>query len=435
METKTNYNDQPVPIADKIKTLSPICEGRLYAHEVLILFYAHKYTTGSNLYEGFWQYKYGISDMDAQLNSLLTRGFLRTGSLEETIAHTATVPVLKNIAHQNGLKVSGKKNDIIQQIITAIDVNKLNNLFPDKPYFLTESGQHVIKKENYMKYIHNWSDSNINIWNFSEMAHEFLSLSYTEILQQYYSQQSEKHLNQKQYGQYRTDRFFMAKSAMEENNFDMSLVWLFEIIYYDLSGLSNFFDGTYPLKNVPQLFPYECSSARIAKGILSKADHCRKALNISESELKEKMINVLSGIKLPFQIFTPEECVDIFLSELHQDKTNLEKIYTLAENRYKTDHLSKKDIDNKEQTYREQIRDILKAESNKADNIFDPEFEKMLNSRIEKLDDISKKAFQRVRDNMESDDVLSIKDRLLLTIEAMERSQQYHEKASTTEEA
>ena len=69
------------------------------------------------------------------------------------------------------------------------------------------------------------------------------------------------------------------------------------------------------------------------------------------------------------------------------------------------------------------------------DNIYDPEFEEMLNRRIEKLDDISKMAFQQVRDNMKSDDVLSIKDRLLLTIEALERSQQYHEETSATEQS
>lgn len=36
---------------------------------------------------------------------------------------------------------------------------------------------------------------------------------------------------------------------------------------------------------------------------------------------------------------------------------------------------------------------------------------------------------------MKSDDVLSIKDRLLLTIEALERSQQYHDKTSETGES
>lgn len=341
MAPKSSYNKQPIPITEKVKTLSAICEGQLYAHEVLILCYAHKYTTGTNSYEGFWQYKYGITNMDAQVKSLYKRGFLRIGTLEETMA-TVTLSVLKNIAKQNGLKVSGKKDEVIQRILSAVDEDSLNILFPNKPYFLTELGQHVIKKENYMKYIHNQPDSDINIWNFSEMVHKFPSLPYTEILQRYYSKQAENHLRQKQYGSYRNCIFHIAELDMEDEHFENALIHFFEVTFYDLSGLCNFSDSSRLNEDASQLFSYEYSFAKIAPGILSRIDHCREKLNISESELKEKMIAVLSGIELPFQIFTLEECVDILLLELHQDRIKLEKIYKIAENRYKTDHLPKK---------------------------------------------------------------------------------------------
>lgn len=335
-------NTQPsIPISERIKTLSPICEGQLYAHEVLILFYAHKYTTGTNLFEGFWQYKYGISDMKAQIESLCVRDFLHIGTLEDAMC-IATLPILKDIARQNGLKVSGKKKEIIKRILSEVNENSLNIIFPDKPYLLTELGKHIIKKESYMKYIHNWSDSNINIWNFSEMVHEFPSMPYTKILQQYYSQQSEKHLYQKQYGLYRNDKFFMAELAMKENLFDESLMWLFEVIYYDLSGLNNFFDGTHPEKTDLRLFPYKDSFATISKGVLSRVSLCQEELNVSNADLKKKMMEVLSNIQLPFQIFMLEECADILLFELHHDKTELEKIYEIAENRYTIDYLQKK---------------------------------------------------------------------------------------------
>lgn len=49
--------------------------------------------------------------------------------------------------------------------------------------------------------------------------------------------------------------------------------------------------------------------------------------------------------------------------------------------------------------YKEYIRNKTSEEVAAKDNTFNPEFEEMLNRRIEKLDKISKRAFQQVRDN------------------------------------
>lgn len=76
----------------------------------------------------------------------------------------------------------------------------------------------------------------------------------------------------------------------------------------------------------------------------------------------------------------------------------------------------------------------MSEEVTAKDNTFDPEFEEMLNKQIEKLDDMSKTAFQQVRNNITGGDGLSINERLLLTIEALERSQNYHEEATVVKE-
>lgn len=91
-----------------------------------------------------------------------------------------------------------------------------------------------------MKYIHNWPDTDIDIWNFSEMMHNFPSLSYTEVLQQYYSQQAEKSLWHKQYGLYRNCKFYMAEASKNNGDFENALAFLFEVVYYDFSALNNF---------------------------------------------------------------------------------------------------------------------------------------------------------------------------------------------------
>lgn len=47
---------------------------------------------------------------------------------------------------------------------------------------------------------------------------------------------------------------------------------------------------------------------------------------------------------------------------------------------------------------------------------------------------MTKTAFQQVRNNITGGDGLSINERLLLTIEALERSQNYHEEATVVKE-
>lgn len=56
------------------------------------------------------------------------------------------------------------------------------------------------------------------------------------------------------------------------------------------------------------------------------------------------MIAALSVIELPFQIFTLEECADILLLEMHQDRIKIENIYRTAKNRYKINHPQKQNI-------------------------------------------------------------------------------------------
>lgn len=79
--------------------------------------------------------------------------------------------------------------------------------------------------------------------------------------------------------------------------------------------------------------------------------------------------------------------------------------------------------------YEINIQNELYEEVATEDSTFDLEFEKMLNSRIEKLDDMSKMAFQQIRGNIKSDGALSINERLLLALEALERSQNYNKES------
>lgn len=78
------------------------------------------------------------------LPRLLDAGYLELGDLRQRIS-LKTVPELKAILADRELKVSGKKQELIQRLLDHVDSEELEELFPVGVYRITEKGEQAVE--------------------------------------------------------------------------------------------------------------------------------------------------------------------------------------------------------------------------------------------------------------------------------------------------
>jgi len=326
-----------IPVDKIIKGMKPNEVG-LYPHEVLLLSYAPKYYLEGNSYPGFWWYKYGVKDVDKCLITLKDRGFLQIGSLRSAI-EKETAAVLKDVLKDNRLKVSGKKAELVQRLLDEVSEEKLNTIFTKRTYDLTDAGNEILKKEDYIPYIHRHGIEDLDIWSLSEkFKNRKPGLSFRDVIWGYLNERSMIHIKNSDFGLYRNCRFSMSEFVKEEGKLDNAFALLSEVIRYDLSGLSNGFSMQFMDIYADGYFPYKNSIVTMAPGITSRVVDYQEKKGLSDDELKSKLLEEMNRIQLPFRLFAAEECADIVLMEIRKDEEGLEKLYNKAKRRFKKEY-------------------------------------------------------------------------------------------------
>lgn len=326
-----------IPVDKIIKGMKPNEVG-LYPHEVLLLSYAPKYYLEGNSYPGFWWYKYGVKDVDKCLITLKDRGFLQIGSLRSAI-EKETAAVLKDVLKDNRLKVSGKKAELVQRLLDEVSEEKLNTIFTKRTYDLTDAGNEILKKEDYIPYIHRHGIEDLDIWSLSEkVKSRKAGLSFRDVIWGYLNERSMIHIKNSDFGLYRNCRFSMSEFVKEEGKLDNAFALLSEVIRYDLSGLSNGFSMQFMDIYADGYFPYKNSIVTMAPGITSRVVDYQEKKGLSDDELKSKLLEEMNRIQLPFRLFAAEECADIVLMEIRKDEEGLEKLYNKAKRRFKKEY-------------------------------------------------------------------------------------------------
>lgn len=327
--------DEILPIENRILGQQPTCDG-LYPHEVLILSYAPRFAAnGNNSYAGFWWYKYGIKDVETYLNSLKGKGYLQIGTIKDALQFEK-LPIIKAELKNRGCKVSGKKAELIERLMEAAPENELNQIFTKRPYQLTKLGEEILRKYEWIPYIHSHNLEDLDIWNLTNLVQKPpYYLKYQDKIWAYLDERSRLHYRDNNFGLYRNCRLSMSNFAKKEGNKEVAFFLLCEVIFYDLSGLENGFSKEFLDIYSESFFPYENSLVKIPPGITEMISEYMSEFGWTKQELQKNLLYNFEQIPLNFKLFTNEECVNIVIAEIEKDENRLKDIYRQAEIRFK----------------------------------------------------------------------------------------------------
>lgn len=327
-----------VPLSVRLKKAVPTMRG-LYPHEILMLEYAHTYSTdlSHQHFQGFWYYEYSVEHPGDVVKSLEKRGFIQPGNLRSAIQNQ-TVPVIKNELRAIGQKVSGKKADLIDRLLSNTSPEELEKKFPVRFYELTESGTQKLTENQYVPYLHR--HKYMSIWEMNDRLNHKNPhhLGFRDLIWQFFNEESLKHLHEGDMGLYRNTRLDMYEFLFEEKKYEQAFNLLCEVIAYDLSGMDNSefsdIDEKFRLQLMLKYdFPYSQSNAKLPPAIKQWMANLQERLELSDDALRERLLQQFESISLYRCIFTNAECVDIVMAELIDDADILDTIYHKAEAR------------------------------------------------------------------------------------------------------
>ncbi len=245
-EELSDQREQEVSEIRQLAKESIPSKNGLRPHEIAMLAAAPKYKKAENNFPRYWYYSYGIDDPQKMLNMLFDRGFIRQAKAMEHICKL-TVPELKKILSEAGIKVSGKKADLVSAIQENISEESLGEKVPIRKYVLTELGEQEIKENEYVTYFGASSRYGITVWDMNKMIQGYpLNLfrdkiwaSLNERLQNIATRLVNSGNLISYYSEYSSINYEMCSFLLEENNHieDALSSWAHGF-YYDFLVLS-----------------------------------------------------------------------------------------------------------------------------------------------------------------------------------------------------
>lgn len=140
---------------DELASSTNLSRNGLCASEIMLLDYCSrgKYPKPNHGYPGFWWFKYGIRDVGGALGSLESRGFVKWATKANCL-RGLKVAELRDILKLEGLSCTGRKDELIDRIVSTIPDERIAVSDSSLKYELTELGETELRENGYVPYMH-----------------------------------------------------------------------------------------------------------------------------------------------------------------------------------------------------------------------------------------------------------------------------------------
>lgn len=320
-----------IPLAERMENAYKSSNG-LYPHEIIVLFYASKYSEQDTVFPGFWLYRYGISDVREILRELFEKGFIKYASVEETVKHQK-VPQIKEFLKNHRLKVTGNKDALIERVLQNVSQDELEQYFTTKYYELTELGIQEVESNQALIYIHNKPLNNIDIWVANKWIYENPGIPFEDIVFEKLDNELKSAMGKKDYGMYLNIVYGAIRFNIENRRFEDALREIAHQIYFEVNAARSSQSEWFIKYSMKYVFPYSTAVWKLSHDVKTILANLKHALELDNDQIIDALSNLVDDIELSFEIFDKRECALVAVYDMRNETDKIEEIYTDVEER------------------------------------------------------------------------------------------------------
>jgi hypothetical protein len=276
----------------------------LSPYEILFLDYINGKSIKSPNIAGYWAHEYNLN-CQFVIKKLINNGYLAESDYKFNMTK-CKLSDLKNYLKDKGLKVTGKKEELIARIINESPEEDSIAYFNNSLFQCTEKAIDILTNNQHIVYSH-WhrNEIRISIMDAENFKKENPSLNHYQLFLEILTKRLHEYEQSKSWELYRNDILGMSIVYGDMKDHAKELELLLEVCYRDLSGLSN--SGTVSEK-----------MSFLAPGVIARIVATKKELAINEQAFWELFIDTVSKISLENSLYTAEHCYNLLTKKIRK---------------------------------------------------------------------------------------------------------------------